>query len=80
LLAVIELQNAIAAAGMNADEVMALVVDRAASLTGATGALVAISEGDEVAVRAAARTSGAASGAAPPARLPKTGATARCIA
>ena len=52
LLAIIELQNAIAAAGMNADEVMRVVADRAATLTQATGSVVGIIEGDELVVRA----------------------------
>jgi diguanylate cyclase (GGDEF)-like protein len=53
LLAVIELQNAIAAAAMTADEVIHIVTERAASLTGGT-ALLAVAEGDEVAYRAVA--------------------------
>jgi diguanylate cyclase (GGDEF)-like protein len=77
LLAVIELQNAIAAAGLNADEVMALVVDRAASLTGATSALVALAEGDELVYRAASRPSAIAAGA----RIASVGtALGHCIA
>lgn len=55
LLSVIELQNAIAAAGLNADEVMGIVVERAAALTSATGAIVGIVEGEEIVYRAAAR-------------------------
>ncbi|HEU0030715.1 MAG TPA: sensor domain-containing diguanylate cyclase [Kofleriaceae bacterium] len=57
LLSVIELQNAIAAAGMNADEVMAIVVERAAALTGATGGVVAMVEGNDIVYRAVARPS-----------------------
>lgn len=57
LLAVIELQNAIAAAGLNADEVMGIVVERAGLLTGATHAVVAIVEGDEIVYRAVSRPS-----------------------
>lgn len=53
LLSIIELQNAIIAAGMNSDEVMTLVVDRAATLTGASGSVVALTEGDEIVTRAA---------------------------
>jgi diguanylate cyclase (GGDEF)-like protein len=56
LLAIIELQNAIAAAAMNADEVMRVAAERAATLTAATGGLVAIVEGDELVVRAATNT------------------------
>jgi diguanylate cyclase (GGDEF)-like protein len=55
MLSIIELQNAIAAAGMNADEVMAIVADRAASLTSATSAIVAIQEGEEIVYRAVTR-------------------------
>lgn len=47
LLAIIELQNAIAGAGMNGDEVMRFVTERAAGLTGATGAVVELVEGDD---------------------------------
>ena len=52
LLAVIELQNAIAAAAMTADEVMSIVADRVASMTGGTGGIVAVLEGDELVYRA----------------------------
>ena len=38
LLAIIELQNAIAAAALNADEVMHIVAERAATLTSAGSA------------------------------------------
>ena len=54
LLAVIELQNAIAAAAMNADEVMSIVADRIAALTGGSGGTVAVLEGDELVYRAVA--------------------------
>jgi diguanylate cyclase (GGDEF)-like protein len=57
LQAVIELQNAIAAAGMNADEVMGIVVERACALTGATWCVVALVEGEEIAYRAVSRPS-----------------------
>src|SRR6185436_1221672 len=53
LLSIIELQNAIIAAGLNSDEVMSLVVERAGTLTHATGSVVALTEGDEVVTRAA---------------------------
>lgn len=53
LLAVIELQNAIAAAALPADEVMQLVADRLAQLTGGTGGAVTVFEGDEAVYRAA---------------------------
>jgi diguanylate cyclase (GGDEF)-like protein len=62
LLSIIELQNAIIAAGMNSDEVMTLVVERAGSLTGATGSVVALIEGDEIVTRAAAGTARATVG------------------
>jgi diguanylate cyclase (GGDEF)-like protein len=52
LLAVIELQNAIAAAGMNADEVMRIVAERAETLTSANGGMVALVEGDDIVHRA----------------------------
>lgn len=47
LLAIIELQNAIAAAGMNGDEVMRFVAERAAPLTESTSATVELIEGDD---------------------------------
>ncbi len=56
LLAIIELQNAIAAAGMNGDEVMKIVVDRGVTLTAAAGASIELVEGDDLVVRAAAGT------------------------
>ena len=62
LLAIIELQNAIIAAGLNSDEVMTLVVERASTLTGATGSVVALTEGDEIVTRAAAGTARATVG------------------
>ena len=42
LLAIIELQNAIAAAAMNADEVMHLVADRARGVLNAATAMIEI--------------------------------------
>src|SRR5688500_14021274 len=53
LLSIIELQNAIIAAGLNSDEVMTLVVERAGTLTGANGSAVALVEGDDIVTRAA---------------------------
>ncbi|HVK83210.1 MAG TPA: sensor domain-containing diguanylate cyclase [Kofleriaceae bacterium] len=53
LLAIIELQNAIAAAGMNSDEVMRFVAERAAPLTDSTAATVELVEGDDMVGRAA---------------------------
>ncbi|TMQ06326.1 MAG: sensor domain-containing diguanylate cyclase [Deltaproteobacteria bacterium] len=48
LLAIIELQNAIAAAAMTADEVMHIVAERAGTLLAAEAAAVALVEGDEI--------------------------------
>ena len=62
LLAVIEMQNAIAAAGLNADEVMRLVAERAAALTGGARSAVLVMEGSELVVRAVA---GGTKGAGP---------------
>ncbi|MDQ3364521.1 MAG: sensor domain-containing diguanylate cyclase [Myxococcota bacterium] len=56
LLSIIELQNAIIAAGLNADEVSNLVADRAGTLTSATGSTVALLEGDEIVHRAGSGT------------------------
>jgi diguanylate cyclase (GGDEF)-like protein len=52
LLAIIELQNAIAAAAMNAEEVMHIVAERALLLTTAAAALVALVDGDDLVYRA----------------------------
>ncbi|HEY0481793.1 MAG TPA: sensor domain-containing diguanylate cyclase [Kofleriaceae bacterium] len=52
LLAIIELQNAIAAAAMTAEEVMHIAAERAASLLSAAAAVVALAEGDEIVYRA----------------------------
>ncbi len=53
LLAIIELQNAIAAAGMNGDEVMRFVAERASPMIGAQNATVELVEGDDMVTRAA---------------------------
>ena len=77
LLTVIELQNAIAAAGMNADEVMAIVLERGTALTSAAGGVVAIVEGDDLVYRAVTRPGSYALGH----RIAKTtGPLGRCIA
>jgi diguanylate cyclase (GGDEF)-like protein len=84
LLAIIDLQNAIAAAAMNADEVMHIVSERSATLTSADAAIVSLVEADDVVVRAAI-TSGAAVRAA---QLPALGShvaknasvAGRCVA
>lgn len=65
LLAVIELQNAIAAAALSADEVMQLVADRIATLTGGTGGAVGVFEGDDIVYRAASGVKVAADSRAP---------------
>jgi diguanylate cyclase (GGDEF)-like protein len=52
LLAIIELQNAIAAAALQSDEVMRVVAERAALLCGAHSAIVELVEGDDVVCRA----------------------------
>ena len=54
LLAIIDLQNAIAAAGMSVDDVMHIVADRAAMLTQATTATVALVDGEDLVARAVA--------------------------
>jgi diguanylate cyclase (GGDEF)-like protein len=54
LLAIIELQNAIAAASMNADEVMQLVAERARTLASAATGIVALVEADGLTPRAVA--------------------------
>jgi diguanylate cyclase (GGDEF)-like protein len=76
LLAIIELQNAIAAAGMNADDVMRIVADRAFGLAGGTGAVVELIEGDDVVCRAAAGTTKQLLGL----RLSPSTAPGRCVA
>jgi diguanylate cyclase (GGDEF)-like protein len=52
LLAIIELQNAIAAAAMSSDEVMHIVAERAGMLTSAATTMVALVEGDDLVYRA----------------------------
>jgi diguanylate cyclase (GGDEF)-like protein len=56
LLAIIELQNAIAAAAMTADEVVHIVAERAGALTAADAAMVALVEGDELTYRSVVGT------------------------
>jgi diguanylate cyclase (GGDEF)-like protein len=53
LLAIIALQGEIAASRADLDSVMRVVVDRAASLTGAAGAVIELVEGDEMVYRTA---------------------------
>ncbi|MGE5186481.1 MAG: diguanylate cyclase domain-containing protein [Acidobacteriota bacterium] len=76
LLAIIELQNAIAAAGMNADDVMRIVADRAPALAGGTGAVVELIEGDDVVCRAAGGATKQQLGL----RLSQSSAAGRCVA
>lgn len=78
LLSIIELQNAIAAAGMNGDEVMRFVADRAPGLTASGGALVELVEGDDdVVVRAATGTAKPHLGTR---RSQKSSASGKCVA
>ncbi len=77
LFAIIELQNAIAAAAMNADEVMHIVAERASTLTSAAGALVALIEGDDLVYRTAIGSSAPALGT----RVSRSASLAgRCVA
>jgi diguanylate cyclase (GGDEF)-like protein len=77
LLAIIELQNAIAAAAMNADEVMHIVAERAALLLSAGAAMVALVEGDDFVCRAVVGSASALTGS----RMPRGPSLAgRCIA
>jgi diguanylate cyclase (GGDEF)-like protein len=76
LLAVIELQNAIAAAAMNSDEVMRVVVDRAMTMTAASGGSVSLLEADDLVCRAASGSAKASLGS----RRPKEGTAAgQCL-
>lgn len=78
LLAIIELQNAISAAGMNGDEVMRFVAERAPGLTGGGGSVVELVEGDDdVVVRAA---TGAAKPQLGTRRSQKSSAAGKCVA
>jgi len=54
LLSVIELQNVIAAAAFNTEEIMRLVAERVVALVGGTAATVELVEGDDVVCRASA--------------------------
>ena len=78
LLAIIELQNAIAAAGMNGDEVMRFVTERAVTLTGASGTVVELVEGDDdVVCRAASGTAKSQLGTR---RSQKSSLSGKCVA
>lgn len=76
LLAIIELQNAIAAAAMNSDEVMRVVADRSVTLTSTTGGELVLVEGEELVVRAVGGTTKLALGA----RETKESLAGRCVA
>jgi diguanylate cyclase (GGDEF)-like protein len=77
LLAIIELQNAIAAAAMNADEVMYIAADRARVLLSATTAMIALVEGDDLVFRTVVGATPSLAGS----RAPRTaGLAGRCIA
>jgi diguanylate cyclase (GGDEF)-like protein len=77
LLAIIELQNAIAAAAMNADEVMTIAADRARSVLSADTVLVGLVEGDDLVFRTALGTLAQLAGS----RTPRAaGLAGRCIA
>lgn len=77
LLAVIELQNAIAASSMAADDVMRIAAERAGTMMNAPGAVVALVEGDDLVYRAVHGTAKATLGT----RLSlATAQVARCIA
>jgi diguanylate cyclase (GGDEF)-like protein len=76
LLAIIELQNAIAAAAMNAEEVMQIAAERAVTLTSSSAALVALVEGDDLVYRTVTGTIVPEVGA----RVPKGSSLAgRCL-
>jgi len=77
LLAVIELQNTIAAAAMGADEVMRVVAERVRAMTGGDASLVALVEGEDLVCRAVAGATGSTVGT----RLPQASSVAgRCVA
>jgi diguanylate cyclase (GGDEF)-like protein len=66
LHAVVELQNAIAAANLVADDVMALVVERVVAMMGATHAAIALVEGHEMVFRMVSRPAPLENGARQP--------------
>jgi len=77
LLAIIELQNAIAAAALNADEVMHIVADRTRSLLPAATAMIALVEGDDLVFREVVGAQAGLAGS----RVPlATGLAGRCVA
>ena len=62
LLAVIDTQTRIARLGLDVEGVMAVVAERAQALTGATGAVVEMVEGDNLVYRAATGSAGGTQG------------------
>ena len=60
LLAIIELQNALAAAALTTEEIMRIVADRAALLVSAVAATVELVEGDDMVYRASSGAPAAA--------------------
>lgn len=77
LLEVIELQNEIAAAGLDLQSVMALVTERAGPFTGASGAVIELVDGDELAYAAASGSAAASKGL----RLARASSlSGRCVA
>src|SRR5262245_26088198 len=52
LRAIIDLQNAIARARLDGDHVMNVVIEKASALTGASGAVVEMVEGEDMVYRA----------------------------
>jgi diguanylate cyclase (GGDEF)-like protein len=77
LLAIIELQNAIAAAAMNADEVMHIAADRARVLLPATTVMIALVEGDDLVFRTVVGAMAQLAGS----RVARTaGLAGRCVA
>jgi diguanylate cyclase (GGDEF)-like protein len=78
LLAIIELQNAIAGAGMNGDEVMRFVTERVATLIPAGGAVCELVEGDDDIVGRAA--TGAAKPQLGTRRSQKSSPAGKCVA
>ena len=56
LLAIIHTQNEITATALDVDQVMAVVVERAQELTGASGAVIELVEGDEMVYQAVSGT------------------------
>jgi diguanylate cyclase (GGDEF)-like protein len=77
LLAVIEVQNAVAASRLELESVMRIVVERACALPNTSGAVIELAEGDEMVYRAAA---GSAAGTVGLRLARKTSLSGRCVA